>query len=537
MHQQFPVPDLSNHNNNNHAVDASAAMEDDGMSDYFDPRSGGAGAGGSSTAWQQQQSRHHRHHQHQRHQQYRSGNDSWVEIDSQPSSSSVSSVNNEIITTGLRVGGSSPSSAQASAPRRRRMSQQPLHPIHQQNALARAARAHAAGTSSQEDETESEDDRVASSTEHVHVEMPRSSPPVAVSPPVMVSDVEAYADDSDDNATALGRAAATSAPASRPAFRPEPNAFSHPPAHLAHRHSLPSQSQEAPRQRRTSDSRFQRRSVPNNMGYNPSSSRESHASPYREDNDAVLRASLTTLLSYATAARGLPKPANERSSSIQSGPRGPAGPISPSTLNGPGASRRPPGRGPSSQPVELALVPESEIPDVGEAMPAATVPNISAPMPPSRQRQRPSSPKRNSREKPQRSSTASPSSGSNNNGNSSGSRGSRATKKKRLALLGGDEALISPTVLTWVVGASVVVFFSVVGFGAGYVIGREAGRQEAFAAGVGVNASASSTAARVAAESASSCGRQAAVTLGGGGGAGLRKLRWGSTLMASSVVA
>jgi len=39
--------------------------------------------------------------------------------------------------------------------------------------------------------------------------------------------------------------------------------------------------------------------------------------------------------------------------------------------------------------------------------------------------------------------------------------------------------MISPTLLTWVVSAGVVVLVSVVGFGAGYVLGREVGRQEA----------------------------------------------------------
>jgi hypothetical protein len=45
--------------------------------------------------------------------------------------------------------------------------------------------------------------------------------------------------------------------------------------------------------------------------------------------------------------------------------------------------------------------------------------------------------------------------------------------------------LISPTLMTWVVSAGVVVLVSVVGFGAGYVIGREVGRQEVLAAGAG----------------------------------------------------
>ena len=37
---------------------------------------------------------------------------------------------------------------------------------------------------------------------------------------------------------------------------------------------------------------------------------------------------------------------------------------------------------------------------------------------------------------------------------------------------------VSPTLLTWIVSAGVVVFVSVVGFGAGYAMGFEAGREE-----------------------------------------------------------
>ncbi|EQB55663.1 hypothetical protein CGLO_04409 [Colletotrichum gloeosporioides Cg-14] len=98
---------------------------------------------------------------------------------------------------------------------------------------------------------------------------------------------------------------------------------------------------------------------------------------------------------------------------------------------------------------------------------------------------------------------------------SSQTRSSRATKKKKVAA--SEDALISPTLLTWVVSAGVVVLVSVVGFGAGYVIGREVGRQEVLsAAGAGVNAS-------TVADS-SSCGREVIRSSGGG----LRRLRWGA---------
>jgi hypothetical protein len=73
-------------------------------------------------------------------------------------------------------------------------------------------------------------------------------------------------------------------------------------------------------------------------------------------------------------------------------------------------------------------------------------------------------------------------------------------------------------------GAGVVVLVSVVGFGAGYVIGREVGRQEAFAAAgssAGVNASSLAT--------DSSCGREVMRTSGG-----LRRLRWGASVVASA---
>lgn len=56
----------------------------------------------------------------------------------------------------------------------------------------------------------------------------------------------------------------------------------------------------------------------------------------------------------------------------------------------------------------------------------------------------------------------------------------RAAKKKRTGagVVGDDLSFVSPTLLTWVVSAGVVVLVSVVGFSAGYAMGREVGRQE-----------------------------------------------------------
>jgi len=67
---------------------------------------------------------------------------------------------------------------------------------------------------------------------------------------------------------------------------------------------------------------------------------------------------------------------------------------------------------------------------------------------------------------------------------------------------------ISPTFLTWVVSAGVVVLVSALSFSAGYVVGKEAGHAEA----MGKLGAVGGEAGR--------CGKEAA------GGIGLRRLRW-----------
>ncbi|PQE10669.1 hypothetical protein CJF30_00010687 [Rutstroemia sp. NJR-2017a BBW] len=294
--------------------------------------------------------------------------ESWVEISSEPSSSSLSSIGEEIVTTGLRV-------SPAPNPRRRR---RPAGPS--QTTLGTRQRS----TSSQEEyeESESEEDPVlALSTEHI-------SPPVRISAQE-IYDAESEEDDDDENGTALGR---------RPdePFTPQPNAFSHPPV----------------------------------------------------DHDAALRASLTTLLSCAAAARGLPKHPSSNTM--------------------------------SSEPMGLRIVPESEI----------LSPSIS-----SRETPDDTAVKRKALQtKPH-----------------------RAMKKKKGEIV--EEAFISPTLLTWVMSAGVVVLVSVVGFGAGYVIGREVGRQEALGVWNGTMAA------------DAGCGRE--VVRSGSGG--LKKFRWGGKVVGSIV--
>jgi hypothetical protein len=54
----------------------------------------------------------------------------------------------------------------------------------------------------------------------------------------------------------------------------------------------------------------------------------------------------------------------------------------------------------------------------------------------------------------------------------------RALKKTRRIVAPGEEVIISPTMMTWLVSAGVVVFLSALSFGAGYSMGREAGLLE-----------------------------------------------------------
>ncbi|KAL0938841.1 uncharacterized protein CTRU02_205451 [Colletotrichum truncatum] len=392
----------------------------------------------------------------------RRNDESWVEISSQPSSSSLSSIGDEIVTTGLRVGG-------AMAARRRRLHHQPVpRSFHVDQTAIHA------GTSSQEEyeESESEEDRcLTSSTENVQ---PSMRAPFQQQQPAQVESEDS--DDGDEIATALGRVT------DDPVFRPHPNAFSHPPSGLHRSHSANSAVHQHPHSsvRPSLSHRSQtrvHRGPPNFM-----------SPAYQADNDAALRASLTTLLSCAAAARGLPK---YKDTEQQGAPAHT-------------------GVGPSSQPVELRLMPESELmpdrPPQPQGAPQAKAPTRSRNVTSST----PSSPKSEGVDKHKRTS-------------SSQTRSSRATKKKKMTA--SEDALISPTLLTWVMSAGVVVLVSVVGFGAGYVIGREVGRQEALsAAGVGVNAS-------TVADS-SSCGREVIRSSGGG----LRRLRW-STGVGRSVVA
>ncbi|KAI9847398.1 MAG: hypothetical protein M1837_002587 [Sclerophora amabilis] len=394
----------------------------------------------------------------------RSEADSWVEISSQPSSSSLSSTTtDEIVTTGLRV------RRQLNARRRR------LHHADRSALHGPVSRPGSASSSQEEyEESESEDDRImTSSNENLEPSQPpepsrrlRAEPAY---PPEEAEDGDEDADDDDDddeNSTALG------VPDEGHVFTPQPNAFSHPP-------SSPPLSQPAPTsyfprpiyrplpQGRALSGRHRQQHTPFNV-VSPS---------YQADHDAALRASLSTLLSCAAAARGLPK---------QNHPSGAGQVAGPSVV----------------EPSTIRIVPESALGDRAGSTDAT-------PQQDSKRRFKSRSPSDvSSREHPtspdkvkgKRKAAQSPSRGAKD----------RAAKKTKRIY---DDA-ISPTLLTWVVSAGVVVLVSALGFSAGYAMGKEVGRAE-----VGLGSGAGP-------EGPSSCGKEVAAR-------GLRKLRWGASGAAS----
>lgn len=312
--------------------------------------------------------------------------DSWIEVSSRPSSSSVSTDDNdEIVTTGLRV--------------------------------QRSRRPH-----DDYDASESESDNVLTSSNE---DLSRDPPPGMLflhanfSAPASSNSSEDEEED-DDDATALG----LNPP---PAFTPQPNAFSHPPAQPQIGASAPAPHSRSSTRLRASRSASDRPS-------------RQHRSPcnilspsYQPDHDAALRASLSTLLSCAAAARGLPK--NE----VQQADR----------------PERPPiiGRE-AAQPSSFRLVPESvALGSNGEGGDKAVAHDVSKPAAAGKKRtfSKDRYPARRSR----RSTGLSPSTSSS------------------------PSQIVSPTVMTWVVGAGVVVLVSAISFSAGYMLGYETGKIEA----------------------------------------------------------
>lgn len=406
--------------------------------------------------------------------------DSWIEISSQPSSSSLSSTgDHEIVTTGLQV----QQTIDAHRKRRRRVhAAAPAGMRHQRPSSA-------AGSSQDEyEESESESDKILSSSN----EELDSKEKV----PDMIATLECAGEDEDDNLTAIGTGTLDNN-----VFTPQPNAFSHPPSSQGNRSGegsatgpdsyflSASTTASAPSSTRLSSnstitpchvqSSRPRLSQAQSSPRTPSHSPYNTMAPlhnYHPDHDAALRASLSTLLSCAAAVRGSPK---QHESSTQP------------------ASNRPSGT--SSQPTTFRLVPGSHFTDDSE-LPTRLSPTTRYPRAPvsGSSLSPPSSPKqaaiakRKAREQSK----------------------DRHAKKSRSAVRSSsntDDGIISPTLMSWMISAGVVIVFSAISFSAGYAWGREVGRFEG-AAGMGTEGV--------------SCGREVVRP-----GTGLRRLRWtaGST--------
>ncbi|KAL6720858.1 hypothetical protein ACLMJK_002783 [Lecanora helva] len=351
--------------------------------------------------------------------------DSWIDVASQPSSSSLSSAGaDDADPHTLRI------YYDQHGRRRRRLNRNSAL------SLGVPVRTLSAAASSQEEyeESESESDRIMTSSneavEHIHSE--GISPQVPSSASEEASSNNAEEDDDDENATALGIVTTENA------FTPQPNAFSHPPEshHTRHTRSAETWASYFPAQRTSPHRKHTRHSY-------ASRSRTSHtpynvmAPSHTADHDAALRASLSTLLSCAAAARSLPK---RETSSTQ-----PALKPQPNRV----------------EPETLRLVPESAI--IGDSEPPALPPRPSI-----RRRESAASLTHSTKGKRK----ASSSKERHKDPQSKKQRANSPTREKHLHQ-------VAPTLMTWMVSAGVVVLFSAISFSAGYAIGKEVGRFDA----------------------------------------------------------
>lgn len=409
--------------------------------------------------------------------------DSWIEVSSQPSSSSLSSAatNEDIVTTGLRVEGLQPNPHHRSRRRRlEHLAAATAPPLHY-------SREPSVASSSQDEyeESSSESDRVMTSSNEDITTQPRE--PLFLRAGSAAPDAAPSSDeDDDDNSTALGMRVSSSP------FVPQPNAFTHPPA--SETSSRTRAAADVPLPSPTVVSSSSRRTATRHNSYSSArtSRRQQQHSPYnmispsyQADHDAALRASLSTLLSYATAARGLPK------NDTQPHERSPT----------------------AAQPSTFRLVPESvamgEDNSTEEARPSGQSTD-----------NQPSAPNRF--EKSPRSATTGSSNASSapkqKRRTSSKDRSSAHAsppKKSRRANLTDSVSNVSPTLMTWVISAGVVVLFSAISFSAGYALGREVGRTEGSWMGEGGAGALSGTGP------STGCGREAVK-------GGLKRLRWGA---------
>ena len=408
--------------------------------------------------------------------------DSWIEVSSQPSSSSLSSAatNDDIITTGLRVEHREAGIFQHRS-RRRRMQHLAALTTARVNYSSQEA---STASSSQEEYEESEsepDPNMSSSNEDINHQVS----PAPRSVPSFQAD-DASSDNEDDASTALGMGISPSS------FMPQPNVFSHPPLTQDPSWTRPAESRRSQPSVLSNSSRrtaIRRDSYPSTR----SSRRplQSQHSPYNmispshhADHDAALRASLSTLLSCAAAARGLPKPDHQ---SLRAGPSNAVPPSSFRLVGESIAMGEESGEDPSSSRYTETS------PSVGPPRRRHPRSSVAPSVPPSKVKRRSVSPKDRS----------------------------AASKKSRRVSVSDSTAPVSPTIMTWVISAGVVVFISAISFSAGYMLGREVGRTE-----MGIMGESGVPGAR----SSAACGQEAVR-------GGLKRLRWGTAAAGSASLA
>ncbi|OJJ48173.1 hypothetical protein ASPZODRAFT_130121 [Penicilliopsis zonata CBS 506.65] len=451
--------------------------------------------------------------------------DSWIELSSQPSSSSLSSAatTDDIITTGLRVDRESVTHHRS---RRRRLQRLAAVTTAQ---VDYSPREPSLASSSQDeyDESESESDRVLSSSNEDLNDQTLGDPflvhtTARAAAPTMSSalDADCSSDEEDDNSTALGMRISSSP------FVPQPNAFSHPPAsqdpswtratesHQSHPSFLSSSS------RRTAIRHHSNTGSVRSSRRQPRQQQQQQHSPYNmispshhTDHDAALRASLSTLLSCAAAARGLPKhdSTQQRRQQQQQAP-----------MIGP----------PRAHPASFRLVSESvvmgeeEEEEEGEEVVSEPGPFMNNSPPSIRHLH--TQPAGHEHPVSRRPHASSPAPKAKHRSSASKDRfvAHAAARKSRRASLTESASNASPTLMTWVISAGVVVLFSAISFSAGYIIGREVGRAEAAPGMMGVPGLGDGASG---ARASASCGREAVQ-------GGLKRLRWGSAAAAGSSI-
>lgn len=396
--------------------------------------------------------------------------DSWIDVSSQSTSSfSSAATADDIITTGLRVEHGQAGTYQR---RNRRRRLQDLAAITTAQ-VDYSSRDTSQASSSQEEyeETDSESDHILSSSNE-DTNFPAA---LALRSPLPSSGSDGTLSDSeDDTSTALGMGISASP------FVPQPNVFTHPPPTSRQSWARTSQSRRALSDIPSTSS--QRTTRPRDSYPSPRSPRRSQHqhSPYNlispshhADHDAALRASLSTLLSCAAAARGLSKNDNQSSSAAPSV----AVPASFRLVGESVAMGEDNGKEETSPP----QYPETD-PSVGPPG-RLREPTVTAEPALAKAKRRSSSPKDRS----------------------------VPSKKSRRSSMIESTTPVSPTIMTWVISAGVVVLCSAISFSAGYMLGHEVGRNEVGMMGDGVPNPRPSV----------SCGQEAVR-------GGLRKLRWGS---------